>query len=136
MRKFIIGVFIFFSSFSVYGQVSIGYDFKKIKEEDSTGTLEIDPSGKGFVYIYDNKNLSTVFFYFLNIQKICYATSVKPYTRVSKRYWIDGLNESKDWVKVKSKYWVMDLKNNTTVECVQDKDSNKKTIFIFVPKFN
>lgn len=134
MKKYIVGAIIFLSSISSNGQVSIGSNLDKIKEEDSTGTLKIDPNGKGFIYVYDNKKIETMFFYFLNINKVCYATSIKPYTKTSKKYWSDGLKENKDWVKVKSKSWFMDLENGVIVECNEEKDYNKELIYIFIAK--
>lgn len=134
MKKYLIGIVCTFISISSYSQVNIGQNLDQIKKSDSLGVLQINPNHIGFVYIFDNKDVSSIFIYFLNIDYICYATSVKPYTKESKKNWISGLNEDKDWVKIKPKFWEIDLGNNIFIECSQIKDDNKEDIFIFIAK--
>lgn len=134
MKRYIIIALLSIFYGTSYGQVGIGKYLNQIREEDSTGTLEMNPKGEGYIYIYDNKSISSKFIYFLNYKWLCYATSVKPYTKESKKYWINGLKEDADWVKVKPKFWEIDLGNNLFVECSQIKDIEKDDVFIFIIK--
>lgn len=134
MKKYIIAPLLILISFTCHGQASIGKRLSEIRREESTGTFQINTSGDGYLYIYDNKLVESMFVYFLNKDYVCYATSIKPYSKKAKSYWVDGLNDDKDWKKIKSKVWEMDLGDNVFIECDQVKDNQKQSIFIFFVK--
>lgn len=115
-------------SFNSYSQVGITKSLSEIKETNVDGKLQMNPNG-GFIYYYDNTNVTTYFVYFLDSKFECYTTQVRPYSKMSYKFWKKNLNES--WNDNGKNKWKIHKYDGTIIYCKLKKDVNKKPIFIF-----
>ena len=131
MKRIILTTLLLSITIASYGQVGIGDTYDKIKNNDSTGVLGVNPKGGGFNYQYENWLEQTKFIYIFDDKLNCHTTIIKPKNHKISKFWVKSLNKNKSWFKMNNKLWVMKRQDGMLVSCSQTKDDTNKTIFIF-----